>query len=210
MSERVPIEPELPSSYPARCTAREEPRIQERRARRLLAPSDRKVGKTAKLPDEMLDQRRLANSRLAADEHRLTVTRGRMVEEVDQLPQGLGAAREDAEFQWHRPFVRGRGQTAQLADETVSSAPLRFDEARTCPLVAKRCADRHDLAFYDLGLDIDPGPNGMQQVFLADKPPRIVDQEAENVEALRCQIDAIFHAGAISSPQAHIDEVDPK
>ncbi len=66
------------------------------------------------------------------------------------------------------------------------------------------------MAFQNLGLDVDIGPDGPQQIFMADKSTRIIYQEAKDIKTLRRQNDAIFSAGAIPSPQTHVDEVDPK
>jgi hypothetical protein len=134
--------------------------------------------------EEVVDERRLADARLAHDEDHLPLAAGGARGGVREGAEGRVAADERG----HALAVVERGGVRELADPAIPAAVDRLDEARRARVVVQRVAHlahRHAQHRVD---DVGVGPHRFEERVLRDELIRPRDEVLEDAERVDGQL----------------------
>jgi hypothetical protein len=114
---------------------------------------------------EFVDERCFADSGFTGHKNDLSLPLNRAVQATLQIPEHpISTNQLDA----------GRGRrlvtldVAKLGNKLVATARDRFQEERCFRIVSKRFSEIENVSLYDLGLNVDLGPDALEQLFLGD------------------------------------------
>jgi hypothetical protein len=184
-----------------------------------VSAADKKLGINGCLLDEGIGERSLADSCLTGEKHDLPLAslrcREQLLEsgELGRAPdhttplrrdQGLRlrravAAPSSCLVTWMLGVLRDRG------NEAIASAMHRLDDARGLRVLAQSRADFAQVHLQDAVAHADVGPEGVEQLFLGDQPPRVLGQVAKHGKRLRLE-----PARPAPPPESLVGEVEAK